>query len=91
MGSLSNEFDNNHEIIAGAYPTLFPTLGLSRKEFRGLETPNSTVAKLLLNWHDGRFAGRESLMFRFFCQLMRHRVTTNVSAHLSGNKAIHAR
>ena len=85
MGPLGNEFDNNHEIIAGSYPTLFP-LGLSKTDFRGTGTPNRTVVKLLLNWHDGRFARRESLMFQFFSQMMRHRVTSNVSAHLSGNK-----
>ena len=85
MGPLGNEFENNHEIIAGSYPTLFP-LGLSKTDFRGTGTPNRTVVKLLMHWHDGRFARRESLMFQFFSQMMRHRVTSNVSAHLSGDK-----
>jgi hypothetical protein len=84
MGSLSNEFEENHEIIAATYPMLFP-LGLSRKDFRGTGTPNRTVVKLLMNWHDGRFV-YERLMFQFFSQMMRHRVTSNVNAHLSGNK-----
>jgi hypothetical protein len=83
LGALGNEFEENHKIIAGSYPTLFP-LGLTPVQFRGVGTPNSTVVKLLLHWHDARFARCESLLFLFFNQMMRHKVSANVSAHLNG-------
>jgi hypothetical protein len=79
---LGNEFGENHIIVAGGFPTLLP-LGLTPEQFRGVGTPNRTVVKLLMNFHDGRFC-YEQLMFLFFNQMMRHKVSTNVSAHLNG-------
>jgi len=37
-----------------------------------------------MNWHDGRFARCETLLFQLFNQMMRHKVSSNVTAHLSG-------
>ena len=83
LGALGNEFENNHEIIAGAHPTLFPC-GLSVEQFRTSGTPNKTVVRQLMHWYDGRFAGCEALMFQLFNQMMRHKVIRNVNAHLNG-------
>ena len=39
-----------------------------------------------MHWYDGRFAGSEALQFQLFNQMMRHKVISNVNAHLNGTK-----
>ena len=83
MGTFGNEFEDNHHIISGSHPTLFP-MGLTERMFRTSGTPRPVVVRLLLQWYDGRFAGSESLQFLFFSQMLRSQVTSSVNAHLNG-------
>ena len=86
MRGFGNEYEENHLIISGAFPTLFP-LGLTAETFRTTGPPNRTVVKQLMSFYDGRFARCESLQFLFFSQTMRAKVNSSVNSHLNGNSS----
>ena len=81
---LINEFENNPELIGGAFATLLP-LGFTKDDIgKGGTLPAKLVRKWLLS-HDRRFAEHHSFNHFIFNQKIRHETISKVSMRVKGN------
>ena len=82
--TLLNEFENNPELIGGAFADLLP-LGFTRNDLgKGGTLPTNLVRTWLLS-HDQRFAKHRSFNHFIFNQKIRHETNLRVSMRVKGN------
>ena len=79
-----NEYENNPELIGGAFATLLP-LGFTKDD---IEKGGTIPTKLIRTWllsHDRRFAEHHSFNHFIFNQKIRHDTNAKVSMRVKGN------
>ena len=82
--TLLNEFENNPELIGGAFADLLP-LGFTKNDLgKGGTLPTKLVRTWLLS-HDRRFAKHRSFNHFIFNQKIRHETNMRVSMRVKGN------
>ena len=82
--TLLNEFENNPELIGGAFADLLP-LGFTTNDLgKGGTLPTKLVRTWLLS-HDRRFAKHRSFNHFIFNQKIRHETNMRVSMRVKGN------
>ena len=82
--TLLNEFENNPELIGGAFADLLP-LGFTKDDLgKGGTLPTKLVRTWLLS-HDRRFAKHRSFNHFIFNQKIRHETNLRVSMRVKGN------
>ena len=82
--NLINEYENNPELIGGAFATLLP-LGFTKDD---IEKGGTIPTKLIRTWllsHDRRFAEHHSFNHFIFNQKIRHETNAKVSMRVKGN------
>ena len=82
--NLINEYENNPELIGGAFATLLP-LGFTKDD---IEKGGTIPTKLIRTWllsHDRRFAEHHSFNHFIFNQKIRHDTNAKVSMRVKGN------
>ena len=81
---LLNEYENNPELIGGAFATLLP-LGFTKSDLgKGGTLPKKLVRTWLLS-HDRRFATHRNFNHFIFNQNIRHETNLKVSMRVKGN------
>ena len=81
---LINEFEDNPELIGGAFATLLP-LGFTKDDIgKGGTLPGKLIRTWLLS-HDRRFAEHHSFNHFIFNQNIRHETNSKVSMRVKGN------
>ena len=82
--TLLNEFEDNPELIGGAFADLLP-LGFTKNDLgKGGTLPTKLVRTWLLS-HDRRFAKHRSFNHFIFNQKIRHETNMRVSMRVKGN------
>ena len=81
---ILNEYEDNPELIGGAFATLLP-LGFTKDDIgKGGTLPTKLIRSWLLS-HDRRFAKHHSLNHFLFNQKIRHETISKVSMRMKGS------
>ena len=84
LDKVINEFEDNPELIGGAFATLLP-LGFTKDDIgKGGTLPKKLIRTWLLS-HDRRFAEHHSFNHFIFNQNIRHETNSKVSMRVKGN------
>jgi hypothetical protein len=68
---LLNTYQNNHALLAKAFPFLFP-LGCTAVQLRGTGEVKRAIVRRLMCSYDGRFATHDYFLFLLLNQEQRH-------------------
>ena len=82
---MRSMYQNNADVIAGTFPTLFPND--SKRPRKAKRTPNPKVVEKLMKFEDGRFARNTKFKFLVFNQKMRNDAASNVCWKINGSDA----
>ena len=82
--NLLNEYEDNPELIGGAFATLFP-LGLTKDDIGSGGPLHPKLVRAWLMSHDRRFAKHRSFNHFLFNQKIRHETNLKVSLRVKAN------